>query len=129
MVLFLPVSIPMNNLGLNVAGFSYSGTLWVCVTVCRQMMPDPAVFATSVTAIALKSCCWPARNSRARPRRKLQPNPKPHPCCKAQKKAAPAATSAARSQPVAVKPPVQKIAAAKPVVKPTTKKAAKATTA
>jgi len=45
MVLFLPVSIPMDNLGLNITGFSYNGTLWVCVTVCRQMMPDPAVFA------------------------------------------------------------------------------------
>ena len=45
MVLFLPVSIPMDNLGLNTTGFSYNGTLWVCATVCRQMMPDPAVFA------------------------------------------------------------------------------------
>ena len=45
MVLFLPVSIPMDNLGLNITGFSYNGTLWVCVTVCREMMPDPAVFA------------------------------------------------------------------------------------
>ncbi len=45
MVLFLPVSIPMDNLGLNITGFSYNGTLWVCATVCRQMMPDPAVFA------------------------------------------------------------------------------------
>jgi len=45
MVLFLPVSIPMDNLGLNITGFSYNGTLWICVTVCRQMMPDPAVFA------------------------------------------------------------------------------------
>ncbi|MBF7728980.1 WS/DGAT/MGAT family O-acyltransferase [Pseudomonas sp. N040] len=45
MVLFLPVSIPMDNLGLNITGFSYNGTLWVCAVACRQMMPDPAVFA------------------------------------------------------------------------------------
>lgn len=45
MVLFLPVSIPMDNLGLNITGFSYNGTLWVCAVACRQMMPDPAEFA------------------------------------------------------------------------------------
>jgi hypothetical protein len=45
MVLFLPVSIPMDNLGLNITGFSYNGTLWICAVACRQMMPDPATFA------------------------------------------------------------------------------------
>jgi diacylglycerol O-acyltransferase len=43
--LFLPVSIPMTGLGLNITGFSYNGTLWVCFVSCRQMIADPGVFA------------------------------------------------------------------------------------
>ena len=46
MVAFAPVSIAMNGLGLNVTGFSYLGTLWTCAAACREMMPDPAFFAT-----------------------------------------------------------------------------------
>jgi WS/DGAT/MGAT family acyltransferase len=45
MVAFAPVSIALNGLGLNVTGFSYDGRLWVCAVACREMMPDPAVFA------------------------------------------------------------------------------------
>jgi diacylglycerol O-acyltransferase len=45
MVAFAPVSIAMNGIGLNVTGFSYSGTLWVCSVACRDMMPDPGFFA------------------------------------------------------------------------------------
>ena len=45
MVAFAPVSIAMNGLGLNVTGFSYHGTLWICAVACRDMMPDPAFFA------------------------------------------------------------------------------------
>jgi WS/DGAT/MGAT family acyltransferase len=45
MVAFAPVSIAMNGLGLNVTGFSYAGTLWVCAVACRDMMPDPGFFA------------------------------------------------------------------------------------
>jgi diacylglycerol O-acyltransferase len=45
MVAFAPVSIAMNGLGLNVTGFSYHGTLWLCAVACREMMPDPAFFA------------------------------------------------------------------------------------
>jgi WS/DGAT/MGAT family acyltransferase len=48
MVAFAPVSIAMNGLGLNVTGFSYHGTLWVCAVACREMMPDPAFFAASL---------------------------------------------------------------------------------
>jgi len=44
LVLYLPVSIAFDNLGLNVTGFSYHGTLWVCFVSCRKMMPDPDVF-------------------------------------------------------------------------------------
>ncbi len=43
--LFLPVSIPFNGIGMNITGFSYNGTLWVCFVSCRQMIPDPAEFA------------------------------------------------------------------------------------
>ena len=45
MVAFAPVSIALDGIGLNVTGFSYAGTLWVCAVSCRQMMPDPAFFA------------------------------------------------------------------------------------
>jgi len=45
MVAFAPVSIAMNGLGLNVTGFSYHGTMWVCAVSCRDMMPDPGFFA------------------------------------------------------------------------------------
>jgi len=45
MVAFAPVSIAMNGLGLNVTGFSYHGTLWICAVACRDMLPDPAFFA------------------------------------------------------------------------------------
>ncbi len=48
MVAFAPVSIAMNGLGLNVTGFSYHGTLWICAVACRDMMPDPAFFAACV---------------------------------------------------------------------------------
>ena len=45
MVAFAPVSIAMHGLGLNVTGFSYHGTMWVCAVACREMMPDPGFFA------------------------------------------------------------------------------------
>ena len=33
-------------MGLNVTGFSYAGTMWICAVSCRDMLPDPAFFAT-----------------------------------------------------------------------------------
>jgi hypothetical protein len=45
MVAFAPVSIALDGLGLNVTGFSYHGTMWVCSVACREMMPDPGFFA------------------------------------------------------------------------------------
>ena len=119
-------SIVFDGIGLNVTGFSYNGTLWVCVTVCRQMMPDPAVFAQCYRD-SFEELLLASKKLKGETPTKAPAKPKATSRVAAQKKAAPAATSAARSQPVAVKPPVQKIAAAKPVVKPTTKKAAKAT--
>ena len=32
-------------MGLNVTGFSYAGTMWICAVSCREMLPDPAYFA------------------------------------------------------------------------------------
>ncbi|MGB8300727.1 MAG: WS/DGAT domain-containing protein, partial [Azonexus sp.] len=42
--LFLAVSIVFDGIGLNVTGFSYNGTLWVCFVACRDMLPDPEAF-------------------------------------------------------------------------------------
>ena len=42
--LFLAVSIAFDGIGLNVTGFSYNGTLWVCFVACRDMLPDPDQF-------------------------------------------------------------------------------------
>ena len=50
LVNFAPVSIPFDGLGLNVTGFSYNGMLWICATACRDMMPDPGVFADFLRA-------------------------------------------------------------------------------
>ena len=49
LVLYLPISIAFDNLGLNITGFSYHGTLWVCFISCRKMMPDPGVLAECLT--------------------------------------------------------------------------------
>jgi WS/DGAT/MGAT family acyltransferase len=77
MVAFAPVSIAINGLGLNVTGFSYHGTLWVCAVACRDMMPDPGFFAdclresfrdlvTAAQSLAAETA--PARESRPKSR-------------------------------------------------------------
>jgi hypothetical protein len=45
LVAFAPISIPLDGLGLNITGFSYHGTMWVCAVACREMIPDPGFFA------------------------------------------------------------------------------------
>ena len=45
LVNYSPISIAIDGMGLNVTGFSYHGTMWICAVSCREMMPDPAVFA------------------------------------------------------------------------------------
>jgi len=45
LVNYSPISIALDGLGLNVTGFSYAGTMWICAVSCREMMPDPAFFA------------------------------------------------------------------------------------
>ncbi len=43
--MFVPVSIVTDGVGLNLTGYSYLGTLWVCVTACREMLPNPEFFS------------------------------------------------------------------------------------
>jgi diacylglycerol O-acyltransferase len=45
LVSYIPISIAMDGMGLNVTGFSYAGQLWICAVSCRSMLPDPAFFA------------------------------------------------------------------------------------
>jgi hypothetical protein len=45
LVTYVPVSIVVDGTGLNVTGFSYAGTMWLCAISCRDMLPDPAFFA------------------------------------------------------------------------------------
>jgi hypothetical protein len=42
---YSPISIALDGIGLNVTGFSYNGTMWICAVSCREMMPDPAAIA------------------------------------------------------------------------------------
>ncbi len=45
LVYYAPISIAIDGLGLNVTGFSYAGKLCICAVSCREMLPDPAIFA------------------------------------------------------------------------------------
>jgi pyruvate/2-oxoglutarate dehydrogenase complex dihydrolipoamide acyltransferase (E2) component len=45
LVNYSPISIAIDGVGLNVTGFSYAGTMWICAVSCRDMLPDPAFFA------------------------------------------------------------------------------------
>jgi WS/DGAT/MGAT family acyltransferase len=45
LVNYAPISIAVDGMGLNVTGFSYAGTMWICAISCRDMLPDPAFFA------------------------------------------------------------------------------------
>jgi hypothetical protein len=45
LVNYSPISIATDGMGLNVTGFSYAGTMWICAVSCRDMLPDPAFFA------------------------------------------------------------------------------------
>ena len=89
MVAFAPVSIAMNGLGLNITGFSYHGTLWICAVACRDMMPDPAFFADCLRS-SFASLISAAEKSQgksgsaqsgapvARPRKAEAPAARPH---------------------------------------------------
>ena len=45
LVAHAPISIVVDGIGLNCTGFSYNGTLCICAISCREMLPDPEVFA------------------------------------------------------------------------------------
>jgi len=45
LVNYAPISIVIDGTGLNVTGFSYAGTMWICSISCREMLPDPGFFA------------------------------------------------------------------------------------
>jgi WS/DGAT/MGAT family acyltransferase len=79
MVAFAPVSIALDGLGLNVTGFSYHGSMWVCAVACREMIPDPGFFADCMRAafadLVAAADALPAAEdaSRARPATKARP--------------------------------------------------------
>jgi len=45
-----PVSMPADDVGLNLTGVSFDGVLWISAVACRNMMPDPAFFADCLRA-------------------------------------------------------------------------------
>ncbi len=47
--MFIPFSVIFDGCGLNLTGFSYNGTLWVALTCCRKMLPDPENFIECLT--------------------------------------------------------------------------------
>jgi diacylglycerol O-acyltransferase len=50
LVNYVPISIAIDGMGLNVTGFSYAGNMWICAVSCRDMLPDPAFFADCLRA-------------------------------------------------------------------------------
>ena len=50
LVNYVPISIAIDGMGLNITGFSYAGNLWICAVSCREMLPDPAFFADCLRA-------------------------------------------------------------------------------
>jgi WS/DGAT/MGAT family acyltransferase len=45
LVNYAPISIALDGMGLNVTAFSYAGNMWLCAVSCREMLPDPSLFA------------------------------------------------------------------------------------
>ena len=80
MCIFAPISIVIDGLGLNVTGFSYHGTLWLCAVACREMMPDPGFFAdclrtsfADLAQVAAKPAGATGRRQAATHRRRKRP--------------------------------------------------------
>lgn len=44
----MPFALPLDGNGLSVTGFSCNGVMWMSVTCCREMMPDPAFFVQCI---------------------------------------------------------------------------------
>jgi diacylglycerol O-acyltransferase / wax synthase len=112
--MFMPLSIIIDGIGLNLTGLSYNGTLWVCFVSCRKMLPDPAVFVkclnesfAELLAAAVGSTASPAevRPAARRTRRTV------------------VAPRESAEKPAAVKPARKKSPAEAPTKKRTAKKA------
>jgi WS/DGAT/MGAT family acyltransferase len=52
LVNYVPISIVIDGIGLNITGFSYAGRLWICAVSCREILPEPAFFADCLRASA-----------------------------------------------------------------------------
>jgi hypothetical protein len=65
---FMPISMLLDGMGLNITGFSYNGVLWICVVSDRAMMPDPGFFAECFrdSIAALQSAAAKATRGAAR---------------------------------------------------------------
>jgi WS/DGAT/MGAT family acyltransferase len=50
LVNYVPISIVIDGVGLNVTAFSYAGNMWICAISCRDMLPDPSFFADCLRA-------------------------------------------------------------------------------
>lgn len=48
LVSYVPISMLLNGAGLNITGFSYAGTMWICAVSCREMLPDPSFLAECI---------------------------------------------------------------------------------
>ncbi|MGA9395083.1 MAG: wax ester/triacylglycerol synthase family O-acyltransferase [Azonexus sp.] len=111
--MFMPLSIIVDGIGLNLTGLSYNGTLWVCFVSCRKMLPDPAVFVNCLTesfdellaaAGRKKLVDAEVKPAARRPRRTAAPAPAPEKKT-GRRKAAPAKD--ARTKPVVRKSAVK----------------------
>ena len=84
LVNYVPISIVLDGTGLNVTGFSYAGTMWICAVSCREMLPDPAHFAEclrsafeKLKAAAASRATAERPAARSRPRKQRAPARKP----------------------------------------------------
>jgi WS/DGAT/MGAT family acyltransferase len=78
LVSFAPISIAIDGLGLNVTAFSYDGVMWVCAVACREMLPDPALFADCLRrgfAALAESVAQPTPAASSSPRRRRKRTP------------------------------------------------------
>jgi len=126
LVNYSPISIAIDGLGLNVTGFSYAGTMWICAVSCREMMPDPSFFAECLRssfaelkqaaedfaaereqAAAAQAEAATAPAAAAKPRRKAAARPKKAAATKPRARAKTARKKAARSRRKAATEPVQ----------------------
>ena len=66
LVNYAPISIAIDGMGLNVTGFSYHGTMWICAVSCREHAAGSGAFSRSACARASPSSSRPrSANSHA----------------------------------------------------------------